>query len=165
MHSLAHFMPQMALPGSAHAVSQPPSVMAPPQMAAHAASMPPGFPSFVMTPASGGTSAMPWPLVSQPPHSAQAVAAAVPEAGPGLAMAPEAQAQAGDSAAQPVEAQAEVSQASEVPSSGAFSALLEDHAAQPQDAAKQEAVKATDAAQLAQDPLPAKSSIDSTSLP
>lgn len=149
MHSLAHFMPHMALPGSAHAVSQPPSVMAPPQMAAHAASMPPGFPSFVMAPSSGGISAVPWPLVSQPPHST-AAAAAVPDAGHSLVMTSEAQTQAGESAAQPAEAHAEGPPASEVLQSGTFSALLE-----PQDAAEQKAVEATDAAQLVQDPLPA----------
>ena len=158
MHSLAHFMPQMSLPGSAHSVSQPPSVMAPPQTGAHAASMPSGFPSFVMAPSSGGVSAMPWPLVSQPPHSFQVVppaasAAAVPaapDAGPGSALAP---------AVQPVDAQAEGGPASEAPASGVFSALLEEHASPPQDAAEQQAVQLTSAALPVQDSLAVQNSV------
>ncbi len=160
MHSLAHFMPQMSLPGSAHSVSQPPSMMAPPQTAAHPAPMPPGFPSFVMAPSSGGLSAMPWPLVSQPPHSFQVVppapaagAAVVPDSVPGPALVPATQPQDAQPAAQPAEADAESLKASEVPSSGAFSTLLEEHALPPQEATQQEAEQVAETAQPVQDPV------------
>ena len=156
MHSLAHFMPQMSLPGSAHSVSQPPSMMAPPQAAGHAAPTPPGFPSFVMAPSSGGLSAMPWPLVSQPPHSfqvvppapplASAAVPAMPDSGPGSAPAHAVQ-------PKPAEANAEEVQTSEVPSSGAFSTIPEDHALPAQEAAQQEVEQVAEAA--IQDPVAA----------
>ena len=138
MHSrLAHLMPQMSLPGSAHSVSQPPSMLTPPQTGAYAASMPPGFPSFVMAPSSGGISAMPWPMVSQAPHRYQAAPAAVPAAtGAGSVPAPTQEPET----AEPAEAQAEGLQAAEAPSSDVLTALLGDNAAQPQDATQQQAV-------------------------
>ena len=167
MHSLAHFMPQMSLPGSAHSVSQPPSMMAPPQTAAHVAPMPPGFPSFVMAPSSGGLSSMPWPLVSQPPHSFQVVppaaaaaVPAVPDSGPGPALVPATQPQDAQPAAQPAEADAKEATASEVPSSGALSAQLEDNALQPQAAAQQEVEQVAEAAPLVQDPAAEQSDDD-----
>ena len=144
MHSLAHLMPQMSLPGSAHAVSQPPSMLGTPQAAPNAASLPPGFPSFVLAPASNGASAMPWPLVSQPAQGYQAVppAPAVPSPGLNPAQAPAVQPEA----AQPAEAQAEA------PSSGASGAHLEGQAAQPQGGAQQPAMQpASDAQDDVQD--------------
>ena len=160
MHSLAHFMPQMSLPGLAHSVSQPPSMMAPPQTAAHAAPVPPGFPSFVMAPSSGGLSAMPWPLMSQPPHSFQVVppaaaaaVPAVPDSLPGPALAPATQPKDAQPAAQPAEADAKEATASEVPSSGAFGTLLEDHALNSLEAAQHEAEQGVEAKQSVQDPV------------
>ena len=150
MHSLAHFMPQMAVPGAAHSMPpQAPAGLMPPQAssgAPQAAAMPPGFPSFLLASSAAGGQPLPWPLVSQPASGAFQVApplASLPQPQPAApAMAP---AQLQPTAAAPApspesavaEAQASAQQAvqpSELAVGGALSALLQGSAEAPSEA-------------------------------
>ena len=139
MHSLAHFMPQMAVPGAAHSMPpQAPAGLMPPQAssaAPQAAAMPPGFPSFLLASSAAGGQPLPWPLVSQPAGGAFQVA-------PPLASLPQPQSAAaapapGAEVGQPAvsaEAQASAPQAnqpSELAVGGALSALLQGNAEAP----------------------------------
>ena len=158
MHSLAHFMPQMAVPGAAHSMPPPaPAGLMPPQAsstAPQAATMPPGFPSFLLASSAAGGQPLPWPLVSQPAGGAFQVApplASLPQpqpAAPGAAPAqlqPAAAAPApGPEAGQPAEAQAsapQASQPSELAVGGALSALLQGNAEAPSQAPVQQPVQ------------------------
>lgn len=186
MHSLAHFMPQMSLPGSAHSISQAPPVVTPPQTGSAAPQaatvMPPGFPNFMMAPSSGGVSPMPWPMVSQPPHTYHAQVVPPPAATPAVPAAPEAglghaqkdlgaaapavQLHMAEPATQPAahgEAPAEVPQkdvsAEQPPPSGAFSALLKESAPQALDATQQQPVQQTSILQPVPDAPTEQSSV------
>lgn len=172
MHSLAHFMPQMAVPGAAHSMPQAPGMMMPQQQPTaavpHAASsLPPGFPSFLLAPSSAGVAPMPWQMVSQPPASAyhpplqQAAPAAAPAMAPVQAHpAPAAALQAAQPAAPAAAAApAQVPQAgaaSGQAAGGAFSALLQGTPQAPVVPAQQQIEQPLSLPQLGQDPAAAQ---------
>ena len=123
MHSLAHFMPQMAVPGAAHSMPpQAPAGLMPPQTssgAPQAAAMPPGFPSFLLASSAAGGQPLPWPLVSQPAGGAFQVA-------PPLAPLPQPQ------SAAPTVAPAQLQPTAAAPAPSPESAVAETQASAPQ---------------------------------
>ena len=159
MHSLAQFMPQMAV---AHSAPQAPSMMSPGQPAAPLP-MPAGFPNFMLGNSSPGAAPMPWPLVSQPPGSTFQVVPppAAPPAAPAplptpAASGPQAPTAAALQSAQQAEAVAHppaAASALKAVDGGAFSALLEDAADAPAatDAVQQQFVQAPAVAQAAEE--------------